>query len=213
MAAREPWRMALSYLWTPGRKTIPALPSLHSVDPARRRAVWEMIASGTHSPRASSCGRLFDAVSALTGLAPLRNEYEAEAAVRLEAAASPGRVRPYAFALRDGNPKTLSFAATIGEIVSDIKRGVAPGRISARFHETLAAAAVFTAEKARRDLGIRTVVLGGGVFCNRRLLGRVEDLLEKAGFSVLRPRKYSPNDESISVGQIAFALARLIPSG
>ncbi|MCX6565859.1 MAG: carbamoyltransferase HypF [Candidatus Aminicenantes bacterium] len=213
LAAREPWRMALSYLWSPGLKAIPAIPGLRPVDPARRRAVWEMIASETHSPLASSCGRLFDAVSALTGLAPLRNEYEAEAAVRLEAAAAPGRTRPYAFMLHDGNPKTLSFDATIREIISDIKRGVSPAIVSARFHETLASAAVETAEKARRELGIRTIVLGGGVFCNRRLLGRVEDLLTKSGFSVLRPRQYSPNDESISVGQVAFALARLSPSG
>jgi len=213
MAAREPWRMALSYLWSPGLKTIPSLPSLRSVDPARRRAVWEMIASGTHAPPASSCGRLFDAVSAMTGLAPLRNEYEAEAAIRLEAAAAPGRARPYAFSLSDGTPKTLSFAPAIRDIVSEVRRGVPPAVVSARFHETLAAAALETAERARFETGIGTVVLGGGVFSNSRLLGRVEERLEKAGFSVLRPLQYSPNDESISVGQVAFALARLIPSG
>ncbi|MHB8054961.1 MAG: Kae1-like domain-containing protein, partial [Candidatus Aminicenantales bacterium] len=161
------------------------------------------------------CGRLFDAVSALVGIAPARNEYEAEAAVRLEAAAGTGRkdrARPYAFDLRGGNPKTLSFDATIREISADLKRGVPVGIISGRFHETLAAAAVETARAARREKGIRTIVLGGGVFCNRRLLAAAEERLIKAGFEVLRPRQYSPNDESISVGQIAFALSRLSPS-
>jgi hydrogenase maturation factor HypF (carbamoyltransferase family) len=39
------------------------------------------------------------------------------------------------------------------------------------------------------------------------LLSRTEELLSKNGFNVLRPVQYSPNDESISVGQIAYALA------
>jgi hydrogenase maturation factor HypF (carbamoyltransferase family) len=34
-------------------------------------------------------------------------------------------------------------------------------------------------------------------------------MLQRRRFEVLRPRQYSPNDESISVGQVAFALARL----
>ncbi len=211
LAAREPWRMALSYLWAPGMKAVPAIPSLRGIDRERLRAVWRMIEVGTHAPSASSCGRLFDAVSALAGLAPLRNEYEAEAAVRLEAAAAPGRARPYAFTLTDGSPKTLSFGPMIEEIAAGIRRGESPSVISARFHETLAAAAVETARAARRDLGLRTVALGGGVFCNRRLLGRIEARLAGAGFTVLRPRRYSPNDESISVGQTAYALARLNP--
>jgi hydrogenase maturation factor HypF (carbamoyltransferase family) len=33
--------------------------------------------------------------------------------------------------------------------------------------------------------------------------------LKKKGFNVLRPMQYSPNDESLSLGQIAFALNRL----
>ncbi len=95
LAAREPWRMALAYLWSPGKSEmeIPALPAFARVDLKRRRAVLEMIRRGIRSPLASSCGRLFDAVSALTGLAPLQNEYEAEAAIRLEAAAWPAGSR------------------------------------------------------------------------------------------------------------------------
>jgi hydrogenase maturation protein HypF len=216
LAAREPWRMALAYLRSPdAAAAVPDFPALRSIDIQKRRAVWNMIASGIHSPLASSCGRLFDAVSALVGTAPERNEYEAEAAVRLEAAAEAGgkvQARPYAFDLRGGNPKTLSFDATIRDISADLKRGVPVETVSGRFHETLAAAAVEIARAARREKGIRTIVLGGGVFCNRRLLAAAEERLTKAGFEVLRPRQYSPNDESISVGQIAFALARLSPS-
>jgi len=215
LAAREPWRMALSYLWSPGRAEVPDIPALRAIDPQKRRAVWEMIAKKTRSPLASSCGRLFDAVSALAGTAPERNEYEAEAAIRLEAAAGTergGGIKPYSFDLRLGKPKILSFDPMIQEITADLEKGVPAAAISRRFHETLASAAVETARAAKREKGTRTVVLGGGVFCNRRLLEAVEERLEKAGFEVLRPAAYSPNDESISVGQIAYALARLIPS-
>lgn len=212
LAAREPWRMALSYLWSPERDGAapPVLPFLKSVDPKTLRAVLDMIRRGIHSPPASSCGRLFDAVSALAGVAPLRNEYEAEAAIRLEsAAAGEGRAKAYPFTLRGGTPRNLDFDPMIREIAADIKRGVPAGRIAARFHETLAVSALKTAKAARSDRGIRTAVLAGGVFCNRLLLSRTEELLRKAGFEVLRPLQYSPNDESISIGQVAFALAAL----
>jgi hydrogenase maturation protein HypF len=65
------------------------------------------------------------------------------------------------------------------------------------------------AERAKKTHDIDTVVLAGGVFLNEKLLHRATGLLEKKGFTVLRPLIYSPNDESISIGQIAFALNKL----
>jgi len=49
------------------------------------------------------------------------------------------------------------------------------------------------------------------VFLNALLLSRLTGELEDAGFRVLRSKVYSPNDESISLGQIAFALASINP--
>jgi hydrogenase maturation protein HypF len=213
-AAREPWRMALSYLHAldPGRP--PDLPAFAKVPARSIRGVWDMISRGVRSPLSTSCGRLFDAVAALIGLAPLANEFEAEAAMRLEAAASgrKGRGR-YPFVLRPGAddraPRVLSFLPTIRAILEDLGRGIPGPDISARFHDTLAAAATSVAKEARRKDGIDRVVLTGGVFLNRRILAGVESRLLRDGFRVLRPVEYSPNDESISVGQIAYALARI----
>jgi hydrogenase maturation protein HypF len=81
--------------------------------------------------------------------------------------------------------------------------------ISAKFHNTLAFAILAVAEKARSEHNTKTAVLAGGVFLNKQLLARTESLLEKNGFEVLRPIQYSPNDESISLGQIAYGLARV----
>jgi len=212
LAAKEPWRMALSYLWSPEACPTPDLKALRGIDLRRRQAVWEMMIRRVRSPLTTSCGRLFDAVAVLTGLAPFENEFEAESAMRLEAAAAPGRHRPYPIAIRAGVPKTVSFGPMIQSLMADLGHGVSTRIVSARFHETLAASIVEIAQAARRERETNTVALGGGVFLNRRLLDRTEERLSKEGFTVLRPQRYSPNDESISVGQIAFALARLSPS-
>ena len=211
LAARQPWRMALSYLHACQPKDPPDLPAFRSIPPRLFRGVWDMIATGTRSPLSTSCGRLFDAVASLIGLAPSENEFEAEAAMRLEAAADSGGGGAYPFALGPGpgDPLVFSFIPTIGAILEDIRRGISPAFISGRFHRTLAHAAVTAAKKARRAAGIARVALTGGVFLNKKLLALTERGLEKGGFQVIRPVEYSPNDESISVGQIAFALARI----
>jgi hydrogenase maturation protein HypF len=169
-----------------------------------------MMERGIESPPSSSCGRLFDAVSFLCGTAPLEMEYEAEAAMRLEAAAS-GRTRAvysYAF-LDEARPFRISFVPTVREIVEDKKRRTPACLMATKFHNTLARVILAVAERAKRDHGTETVSLAGGCFLNKRLLLETERLLGRNGFTVLRTEAYSPNDESLSLGQIAFALARL----
>jgi len=104
---------------------------------------------------------------------------------------------------------TVSFGPLIQAVVRDVGRGLPAATISARFHESLAALILRVAERARKAHGAHTVVLTGGVFLNKRLLERTEERLLSAKFRVLRPLAYSPSDESLSVGQIAWGLARL----
>ncbi|MFA9454186.1 MAG: carbamoyltransferase HypF, partial [Candidatus Aminicenantaceae bacterium] len=96
---------------------------------------------------------------------------------------------------------------------ADAAGGAAAGLISARFHNTLAEVIAAAAHRAREEQGLDIVVLSGGVFLNRTLLEKAEALLIEDGFRVLRPLLYSPNDESISVGQIAFTLHHLHNKG
>jgi hydrogenase maturation protein HypF len=178
------------------------------------RAVRAMLARGSGAATVSSCGRLFDAVSALLGLAPAANEYEGEAAMRLEAESSAGRaVRRYPFVITPGpGLRRIGFGPLIRAVAFDREKGVPRPDIAASFHAALARAVVAAALIARQEGGLETAVLCGGVFLNRVLLERATAGLEKAGFRVLRPVRFSPNDESISVGQAAFALASLSPS-
>ena len=216
LAAREPWRPALAYLDLAFGAAVPDLPVMRRVGRRRAAAVLAMARSGVRSPRASSCGRLFDAVSFLVGTAPPRMEFEAEAAMRLEAAAAGRRGRAYPVRISDrgaGRPLEISFEGLIRAVVRDVGAGRPVPEVSAAFHESLARLVLRVAERARRERGTKAVSLAGGVFLNRRLLERTEELLGRADFRVFRPVAYSPNDESLSLGQIAWALARLRSGG
>jgi hydrogenase maturation protein HypF len=262
LAAKQPWRMALAYLYETfversaekggersggkgserssekstdrsGERTraknmlsarIQESKSLIKVSTRKRNAVLEMIERGINSPMASSCGRLFDAVSFLVGLAPREMEFEAEAPMRLESAAEKCFRKSYRFAIINdkkrgqatfyrGNKKSslspffhISFTPTIKAILEDLNQGVPVSQISAKFHNTLARVILKVAERAREKYHTDTVALTGGVFLNKKLLTTTLHLLEHKGFKTLRPVVYSPNDESISVGQIAYAL-------
>jgi hydrogenase maturation protein HypF len=65
--------------------------------------------------------------------------------------------------------------------------------------------------RAAGDAGTDLVVLSGGVFQNRRLLGVAAGRLERAGLRVLIPERLPPNDGGISYGQAAVAAA--MPTG
>ena len=216
LAAREPWRMALAWLDRAFGDGLPDLAGLRRVAPARQSAVLRMIRAGLHSPPTSSCGRLFDAVSFIAGTAPERLEFEAEAAMRFEAAADRRGHGLYPVDVIDagpGRPAELSFASLVRALVADVERGLPVSVIAARFHDTLAALVVRVAEKARRERGTGDVSLAGGVFLNKRFLAATEKGLAARGFRVFRPVLYSPNDESISLGQIAWGLAKLKSGG
>ncbi len=210
LASKQPWRMALSYLIDAYGFGFPKVKALGKVSPGKIKGVMTMVEQKINSPLTSSCGRLFDAVSFLVGLAPLEVEFEAEAPMRLESAAGKETKASYGFAL-EGNapPYSISFVQTIKSVLKDLEKRIAVPVIAAKFHNTLAQVIAFMAEKARQVYGIETVVTVGGVFLNRRLLHSATTSLEEKGFKVLRSINYSPNDESISIGQIAYALSAL----
>lgn len=210
LAARQPWRMALSYLRHAYGEKLPALKAMRKIGSKKIEGVLEMMRQNINTPLTSSCGRLFDAVSFIVGISPEEMEFEAEAPMRLESAAAQKSRGHYGFditeSLSSEKCHKISFNKMIKAIVRETERGVPVSRISAKFHKTLAFAAAQVAEKAKKQYGVNKAVLTGGVFCNRRMVQETTEVLEKKGFTVLRPIQYSPNDESISVGQIAYAL-------
>jgi hydrogenase maturation factor HypF (carbamoyltransferase family) len=150
----------------------------------------------------SSMGRLFDAVSALAGIRQTV-AYEAQAAIELEGLSRgvDQGSRWYAFAIdRDCAPMVIDPAPVLAAVIADLRAGVAPGVIGARFHDAVAAVIV---ELADADPGARhPVALSGGVFQNALLLVDVSTRLRAKGFDVITHRVVPPNDGGIALGQL-----------
>jgi hydrogenase maturation protein HypF len=199
--AREPWRSALAYLRDAGLSAGNA-PSLASVDEKRLRVVERMIERGVQTVATSSCGRLFDAVSALLGVC-LENRYEAEAAMELEALAC-GDGPEFGFDLRG---EEIDLRQTIRELAVAQRNGAPAGVLSAGFHETLASAIAQACVQVRASDGLDRVCLSGGSFQNVRLLEGTIARLERAGFQVYWQSEIPPNDGGLALGQAAIAAA------
>jgi hydrogenase maturation protein HypF len=177
-----------------------------------------MLAKGINAPITTSAGRLFDGVAALIGLQQ-QVSFEGQAAMALEftadvaeAGAYPVLVAGSRFKVEGGTPctfnlepSTLDWQPMLDAILADLRRGVSPGIMAARFHNALVEAIVAVAQVA----GARRVALTGGCFQNRLLTERAAARLERGGFEVLLHRQAPPNDGGISLGQVVIASAKL----
>lgn len=207
-AIKEPWRMALSYLYEIyGEAAIPFdLPFFKSVETEKLNIVLQQISKRINSPLTSSVGRLFDAVSAICGLSTVI-EYEGQAAIRLEKHAKARNAGSYPYETVEKNEKyQISIRKMLEAIVYDVLSGRDISEISAAFHKTLSQISVDICKKLRSEYGINQVALSGGVFQNRLLLGLTIDGLEAQGFSVYTHSKVPTNDGGLSLGQTAIAL-------
>lgn len=203
-ATLHPDRMAFSCLYDEFSGDDDAIAKvLPSLAPRERDILRRMAETGAHSPMTSSAGRLFDIVSAILGLCTTISR-EAEAAVKLQAAADSTVEGEYDFQL-DGS--VLDFGPMIKEIVVDMGRGEDKGKVSARFHNTVAAGVVSACEAVREAKGANSVVLSGGVFMNDFLRRRVVNGLDAGGFRVYFPETLGPGDRGLSLGQAAIAVA------
>ncbi|QUR66966.1 carbamoyltransferase HypF [Mycobacterium spongiae] len=201
-AVRNPWRMALSQLWTAGVDWAADLAPVAAATPAELRLIRSQLQSGAGCVPCSSMGRLFDAVASLLGVRH-RIDYEGQAAVELEALAeSAPRTMP--LALTVGTDGVIDPAAMLRRIVSALRAGTPPAMLAAGFHE---AVAVAVAEVVGQVAGpVRLVGLTGGVFQNVLLLGACCNLLQGAGFEVLTHQTVPPNDGGLALGQAAISV-------
>jgi hydrogenase maturation protein HypF len=96
----------------------------------------------------------------------------------------------------------LEWSPMIDAILSDVQKGIAIGRISAKFHNALAEAVVAVAKMS----GERRVVLSGGCFQNRYLTERTVRRLQAEGFQPYWHQRVPPNDGGIALGQVVAVL-------
>ena len=210
VAIKKPYRMALSYLYTLLGEdfSLAGLP-INRVSPVELDIIKQQIKRRLNSPITSSCGRLFDAVSALAGV---RQEigYEAQAAIELEMMAPDEAVElgreSYPFAIiENGETRTIKLGELLSAVVQDVRNQVSVPTISLKFHNTVAEMISRMCKLITKDTGINQVALSGGVFQNRLLLKLTTAVLQKEGFSVLTHRLVPCNDGGISLGQAVIA--------
>jgi hydrogenase maturation protein HypF len=211
-AIHEPWRVALSYLVKHYVKDLNKLdlPFLRGIDARRRQVIQQMIDRQIHSPKTSSCGRLFDAVAALTGIRSTVN-YEAQAAIELEMAAHDSTDEgAYPFELiPEENRWQIGTFPLFQALLNDLRQQVPVSDISRKFHNGLAASFVELAENVREQRQLNRVCLSGGCFQNVLLFQQMLDGLRAKSFEVYFHSEVPSGDGGISLGQALVAAHRV----
>jgi hydrogenase maturation protein HypF len=169
-----------------------------------------MAEKGLNSVRSTSCGQLFDAVSAILGIVRT-STFEGEASTALMAEAER-------FAKTGGVSKALpadishtesGIVLDTGALASDIAKrylsGEDRGALAYEFHTALSQMITLACEEIRTQRGLETVALSGGVFQNRLLVSMTKERLEAKGFKVLLHSLVPPNDGGIALGQAVYA--------
>jgi hydrogenase maturation protein HypF len=205
LAIKKPYRIAIAYIYRLFG-SIPELPFLRDVAEEERHLIAQQVDKGINTPLTSSCGRLYDAVSALLDVCKTIT-FEGQAAIELEmCSTATGSQRPYAYGLEEQNGMwQVRVRPLLEAILNDIRSGVPVQQIGLRFHDTLARVITDVATRVAAETGISRVALSGGCFQNRLLLRRTLPLLQEAGFDVLFHRQVPCNDGGISLGQAAIA--------
>ena len=199
---KEPWRTALSMLIQVfGKENFrKKLPLFEKIPAEKIDFIVEMLDKNINCPVSSSMGRIFDGVSALTGIC-LESAFHAEAPMRLEDAISKDVTEFYSYEINE----TISLKPMLKEMVKDIENQVEKGIIAAKFHNTIVEIALEVVRKINCEKGLKKVVLSGGSFQNIYLCQQLEARLEAAGFEVFVQEKVPANDGGIALGQLAIA--------
>jgi hydrogenase maturation protein HypF len=222
-AIKEPWRMAISYLYQIYGNDVPPIitplipyftgKTNTIVDHPKIKVLLKMLSQRIHCPLTSSVGRLFDGVASLLGLEHSVN-YEGQAAVKLESIADEYETGNYPFDINSnvGTRCRVSFIiqwqTVIKHIMEDLQHRTANPVISARFHNSIVEMVAQVCIMLRDIVGLHDVVLSGGVFQNNFLLSRSIHKLTSNGFTVYIHQKVPCNDGGISLGQAVIASER-----
>jgi len=208
-AVREPWRMAMAYLYQAlGEDAFSLNHPVVRILPEEERAIFfQMLRRGINSPLTSSCGRLFDAVAALLNIRH-HVSYDGQGAIELEAIAEmidQGRSYTYQIVQDYPQPLQLDFSPMFVQILHEINSAVGVSLIAHRFHQTVATATTDACLSIAAATGLDRIILSGGVFQNRLLSEMIYTTLTDRGLQVFSHRLVPPNDGGIALGQAAIA--------
>jgi len=190
-AIKEPRRVALSLLFDLYGEDVHTLnnPTTQAFSITELNTYFIAWKKGLNAPESSSVGRLFDAVASLLGICQVMS-FEGESGMMMEELYDSSVVGHYNFGYKDGKIDVLPMLV---EMLSENDTTIA---ISKFFHTLVE---MIDVVYAPHDLPL---VLSGGVFQNRVLLGLVLERFPEAIISNAIP----PNDGGIALGQIVRTL-------
>lgn len=204
-SAEEGWRIALSLIheMCPEReKEIIIKTALCPEEEAD--IIIRALDKGDNYIMSTSCGRLFDAVSAVLGFCR-SSGFEGEAAMYLQFAAE--RYEERAGKDECGEPLSVEVMSTNDlflYILAHCLMGEDRDRLALVFHRGLSGFAISEISACSEKTGIKTAALSGGCFQNRLLLRLVKEGLENKGLKVLINRQLPANDSGIAAGQCYY---------
>ena len=208
LAIRQVWRQAIAVLDDAfgGDAPIDGLPLFRHVPRAEITLVRQMIAGHVNTTSAHGVGRYFDAVGAVV-LGTPESHFEGQIALQWNLVADPAEDTRYEYAVtRQGALIEVDMRPAIVAIVSETLAGRSPAAISARFHNTLAAATADMVRSVIARHGRLPVVLSGGCFQNARL---AEGVVRELGphLRAFVHQSVPPGDGGLALGQAVIASA------
>ncbi|MGB9779615.1 carbamoyltransferase HypF [Caldanaerobacter sp.] len=176
---------------------------VEKVDPREFDIILKQIDKKINTAYVSSMGRFFDAVAALIGL---REEvlFEGQAAMELESLIIQNEEYYYYEILKEDG-YVIDPELVLRQIYEDYAKDLDKRLISTKFHNTVVKFTHDLVNLAKRETGINKVVLSGGSFQNRYLLGKLMEKLSLSGFEVYSNSKIPCNDGGLSLGQAIIA--------
>ena len=211
-AIREGRRAALGALYEIFGKSLfsmKEIPSVAAFSDDELRIFRTLLEKDRLSPRTSSAGRLFDAVSSMLGLCQT-HRFEGQAAMQLEFSLEghlTEEVCPFLMT-NQGSLKIFDWEPMIRDILNDLASAVPLGEIACKFHNTLVEVIVKMASLADE----KKVFLSGGCFQNKYLLERSVRRLRESGYSPYWHQRIPTHDGGISLGQVVAAMREGVPS-
>jgi len=216
-AVKEPWRnavgMILSSIKEEGNKFARQL----FPEKSNEIHVYEqMILKQLNTTLAGTCGRLFDAVSAILGICT-SSTYEGEAAIMLSDYITHNtinrttKVYPFHIIEKDQMEFELDMSAMIHQIVIDKLKQKPLIPIIYKFHQTIVESCVKMISKIVEKFPHlnRNIVLSGGSFQNNYLLTEITHMLHMEGFQVYTHQKIPCHDGGLAIGQLLIAAHKI----
>jgi hydrogenase maturation protein HypF len=204
----QPWRVALAHLRAAGVPWDPSLPSVRASEDHERGLLDDHLHDAGRRTSTSSMARLYDAVASLSGICH-HTDYEDQSVSELEARARAfglgdlsRRTRVYAFG-DDGDPTPI-----IWSVVQDVRKGVDPGLVAARFEHAVVELVVGNVRRLHERTGLSTVTLSGGLFVHPLLAQACLERLRSERFEVLTHSRVPAGEGGLALGQVAVLAHR-----